>query len=69
MKPIRAISIRQPMAEMILRGIKKYEYRTTNFKLRERVYIFASVAPKDYPRVGEHGFLIDEFVAYVKEYY
>lgn len=44
----RAISIRQPFAELILRGHKFYEYRSTPTKLRERVYIYASLKPKDY---------------------
>lgn len=38
----RALSIRQPYAEQILRGIKKIEYRSQPTKIRERVYIYAS---------------------------
>ncbi len=45
----RAISIRQPFVELILRGDKKFEYRSTPTKLRERVYIYASQKPKDRP--------------------
>lgn len=45
----RAISIRQPFVEQIQRGTKKYEFRTTTTKLRERVYIYASQKPKDRP--------------------
>ena len=45
MAKMRAISIRQPWAERILRGEKTIEYRSTNCrKLNERVYIYA--APK-----------------------
>ncbi len=44
-KPIRAISIQQPYAEMILRGIKKEEYRSVVTHIRERVYIYASLTP------------------------
>ena len=41
----RALSIRQPYAEMILRGIKKIEYRTMRTNIRGRVYIYASLTP------------------------
>lgn len=41
----RALSIRQPYAEKILRGIKKIEYRSQRTKIRERVYIYASKTP------------------------
>ena len=45
MRKMRAISIRQPWAEEILRGQKSYEYRKISCKiLNERVYIYA--APK-----------------------
>jgi len=45
MPKMRALSIRQPWAEKILRGEKKIEYRSTACrKLNERVYIYA--APK-----------------------
>lgn len=37
-----ALSIRQPYAELILRGIKTYERRSTNTKIRSRVLIYAS---------------------------
>lgn len=42
---MRALSIRQPYAEQILRGIKKVEYRTRPTHVRERVYIYASKQP------------------------
>ena len=41
----RALSIRQPYVEMILRGIKKIEYRTMRTNIRGRVYIYASLTP------------------------
>lgn len=41
-KPQRAISIRQPYAEQILRGLKVREYRSVPTNIRERVYIYAS---------------------------
>lgn len=41
----RAISIRQPYVEDILRGNKKYEYRSRPIKIRGRVYIYASLKP------------------------
>ena len=40
---IRAISIRQPYVEMILRGTKKIEYRSRKTNIRERVYLYASL--------------------------
>ena len=45
----RAISIRQPWVELILRGIKKKEYRGVPTKIRERVYVYASLRPGDSP--------------------
>lgn len=38
----RAISIRQPDVEQILRGVKVREYRSVPTNIRERVYIYAS---------------------------
>jgi len=45
MKRLRALSIRQPYAELILRGEKKIEYRSMRTLIRERVYIYASLTP------------------------
>lgn len=42
--PFRAISIRQPFAELILRGLKREEYRSQPTRIRERVYIYAALA-------------------------
>ena len=39
----RAISIRQPYAELILRGKKKNEFRSRPTNIRERVYIYAAL--------------------------
>jgi hypothetical protein len=39
---IKALSVRQPYAEMIITGEKKTEYRTKNTNVRGRVYIYAS---------------------------
>jgi hypothetical protein len=54
--PVSALSIRQPFAELILRGIKKIEYRSIATLKRERVYIYASKArvpdPKLWAKVG-----------------
>ena len=38
----RALSVRQPFAEQIMRGMKKIEYRSRDTKIRGRVYIYAS---------------------------
>lgn len=43
----RALSIRQPYAEQIMRGSKRIEYRTQPTKVRGRVYIYASLTPGD----------------------
>ena len=45
MKTMRALSIRQPYAEQILRSSKKIEYRSRPTNIRERVYIYASLTP------------------------
>ena len=45
--PRMALSIRQPFAELILRGEKTIEYRSLRTKRRERVYIYASKLPGD----------------------
>jgi hypothetical protein len=38
----RALSIRQPHAEAIMRGIKKIEFRKGPTKIQERILIYAS---------------------------
>jgi hypothetical protein len=45
MKNLRALSVHQPYAEQILRGTKKIEYRSIPTKIREKVYIYASLTP------------------------
>lgn len=42
-KPTRALSIRQPHAEAIMRCKKKIEYRSAPTKIRGRVFIYASL--------------------------
>jgi hypothetical protein len=61
-RSIRALSIRQPHAENILRGRKRIEYRSRPTKIiGERVYIYASLRPAEggeqLPRgvLGWHG--------------
>jgi len=44
--PNRALSVRQPFAEQILRGTKQIEYRSIPTHIRGRVYIYASKLPK-----------------------
>ena len=44
---VRAISIRQPYVELILRGLKKAEYRSIATQVRGRVYLYASATPTD----------------------
>ena len=52
---MRALSIRQPYAEQILRGTKRVKYRSTPTHIRERVYIYASRTPGDEARFAEMG--------------
>ncbi len=40
-----ALSVRQPYAELIMAGKKKFEYRSLPTKIRERVYVYASRKP------------------------
>ena len=42
-----AISIRQPYVELILKGMKRYEYRSTLTHITGRVYLYASKTPVD----------------------
>jgi len=46
MRISRAISIKQPFVEQILRGTKRYEYRSVPTNIRERVYLYASLSPR-----------------------
>lgn len=50
---LRALSIRQPWAELILRGEKTVEYRSQPTHIRGRVYIYASLAK---PEPGDQEF-------------
>ena len=50
MQPTRALSIRQPFAELILRGIKTVELRSVSTNiLGERFYIYAAKAKAKLP--------------------
>jgi hypothetical protein len=55
MKTVRAISIRQPHVEQILRGKKKYEFRSRQTRIRGQVYLYASKTPADDCYWGEIG--------------
>ena len=47
-KITRALSVRQPYAELIMRGEKEIEYRSTRTHIiGERVYIYASRQPAE----------------------
>ena len=46
-EPLRALSVRQPWAELILRGHKRVEYRSQATHIRGRVYLYASLAKPD----------------------
>src|SRR5260370_1201034 len=45
MERLRALSVRQPYAELIMRGGKEIEYRSKPTKIRGLVYIYASMTP------------------------
>ena len=61
---LRALSIRQPHAEAILRGVKKIEYRTRRTKVRGRIYIYANLGRYSAAEEAElmAGYSIDEVV-------
>jgi hypothetical protein len=46
---VRALSVRQPWVELILCGKKRAEYRRRPTNIRERVYLYASLQPADWP--------------------
>jgi hypothetical protein len=48
-RPVRAISIRQPYVELILRRKKTREYRSRPTNIRERVYLYAGLRPAEWP--------------------
>jgi hypothetical protein len=50
---MRALSIKQPFAEQVLRGTKKFEYRSRPTTIRGRVYVYASLKPR--PRQDWNG--------------
>ena len=55
MKKMRALSIRQPYAEQILRGEKKVEYRSRSTNIHEKVYIYVAMThgdPEDFRKMN-----------------
>lgn len=48
-RPTHAISIRQPYVELILRRIKKAEYRSRPTNIRGRLYLYDARKPVDWP--------------------
>jgi hypothetical protein len=57
---LRALSIRQPFAELIMTGEKDIEYRSRPVNLRGRVYIYACKSPGDAADYEEHGLEAEE---------
>jgi hypothetical protein len=56
MKKLRALSIKQPFAEQVMRGSKRFEYRSRPTMIRGRVYVYASLKPRpgpDWKRVSK----------------
>ena len=56
-KPTKALSIRQPYAEQILRGTKRIEFRSLRTHIRERVHIYASKTAGDEKEFRKLGLL------------
>jgi hypothetical protein len=56
----RAISIRQPYVELILRGAKMAEYRSRLTRIRERVYLYAARSPGDVDDGVRQGIALEE---------
>jgi hypothetical protein len=52
-KEMIALGIRQPWAELILRGVKTIEVRTTATNIRGRIYVYASKLVSDHPAAAE----------------
>lgn len=52
----RALSVKQPFAELIIAGKKKSEHRTVPTRIRERVYVYASKKPGPKKRWKESGY-------------
>lgn len=57
---MRALSIRQPYVELILRGVKTKEYRSRRTHVRERVWIYASKIPGDLEYGRQFGVCVEE---------
>ena len=61
---MRALSIRQPWAEEIMRGSKTIEYRSRPTKIRGKVYVYAGLGrytkADDVEIVNEVGYAIDD---------
>jgi hypothetical protein len=46
MKKLRALSIKQPFAERVMRGTKKFEYRSRPTSIREHGHMYANLKPR-----------------------
>lgn len=57
---MRALSVRQPFAELIMTGDKDTEYRTRRTHIRGRVYIYACKAASCLEDFEDHGLDPDE---------
>lgn len=59
-----ALGIQQPWAELILRGIKTVEVRSTETRVRGPIYLYASKQPSKLPAalmaIEEHGLDLDD---------
>src|SRR5262245_275091 len=59
-EPLRALSIRQPYAELILRGLKDVENRSWETKHRGRLLIHAAAAQVDHQEMDRWGFAVED---------
>ncbi len=57
---MRALSVRQPFAELILTGDKTIEYRSRRTHIRGEVFVYACKAPADADCFAEAGFELKE---------
>ena len=51
----RALSVRQPWAELIMLGEKDEEYRSGHTKVRGRIAIYASLSTENLPNAPDYG--------------
>lgn len=61
---MRALSVRQPHAERIIQGAKRFENRSVPTKIRERIYVYASLTPDDGGESLQRGVIVGTVEVY-----